>query len=151
MNFLVDLICQLLNFPVLLVLFDSSTVMRTTTRYTYISELLRRRCQRFFFLARIRASYSGWEFFASFDQTTSGKTVWNGHELGLGYAEKATPDPSLRIKYNLFLYSCLYFYVLTSILNFSYKVFKSFVKCKRVSKLAVIYTPSLRFLWTDQG
>ena len=37
-----------------------------------------------------------------------------------------------------FQYSCLYFYVLTTILNFSYRVFKSFVICKTVSKLAVL-------------
>ena len=60
---------------------------------------------------------------------------------------KAITGPSLR-KYNLFLYLCLYFCVLTTILNFSYKVFKSFVICKTVSKLVVIYAPSLGRLWT---
>ena len=41
--------------------------------------------------------------------------------------------------------STIYFYIygLTTILNFSYKVFKSFVICKTVSKLALIYAPSL--------
>ena len=46
--------------------------------------------------------------------------------------------------------STIYFYIhayistfLTTVLNFSYKVSKSFVICKTVSKLAVIYAPSL--------
>ena len=75
----------------------------------------------------------------------------NGHELSPGYTEKATTGPVLR-KYNLFLYSCLYFYAffvkLTTVLNFSYKVFKSFVICK--TRLAVIYAPSLGCLWQGQ-
>ena len=37
----------------------------------------------------------------------------------------------------------IYLYVLTTILNFSCEVFNSFVICKTVSKLAVIYAPSL--------
>ena len=49
-----------------------------------------------------------------------------------------------------FPYSCIYFYVLTTTMNFSYKVFKSFVICKRVSKLAVIYAPSLGRLWCGE-
>ena len=59
--------------------------------------------------------------------------------------EKATTGPSLG-KYNLFLYLCLYFFGLTTILNFSYKEFKSFVICKTVSKLVVIYAPSFGHL-----
>ena len=47
-------------------------------------------------------------------------------ELRPGYTEKAITGPSL-CKYNLFLYLCLYFYGLTTILNFLLKVFKSFV------------------------
>ena len=37
--------------------------------------------------------------------------------------------------------------MLTTILNFSYKVFKSFVICKTVSKLKVTYAPSMGRLW----
>ena len=57
------------------------------------------------------------------------------NEFSPGYREQATTDPSSR-KHNLFLYSCLYFYVLTAILNFS-------------SKLAVIYAPSLGCQWAS--
>ena len=66
-----------------------------------------------------------------------------------GYTEKVTTKPSLR-KWNLFLYLCLYFCVVTTILNFSYKVlkvYKLFVICKTVSKHAVIHAPSLDRLW----
>ena len=63
------------------------------------------------------------------------KTSSNGHELSPGYTEKATTGPSLR-KLCLFLSSFLY----------SYKVFKSFVICKTVSKIAVIYAPRLGHL-----
>ena len=52
--------------------------------------------------------------------------------------KKASTWPSLR-KYKLLLYLCPYFFVLTVILNLSYKVFKSFIICKTVSKLTVIY------------
>ena len=58
-----------------------------------------------------------------------------------GSTEKQTTDLRSN-KFNLFLYSCLYFYLLTTILNFSYKVFKSFL-----TKLVVIYAPSLGRLW----
>ena len=61
-----------------------------------------------------------------------------------GYTENETTNLSLR-KWNTFLYSCLYFYVLTTI--FSYKVYKSFVICKTASKHVVIYAPSLGRLW----
>ena len=54
-------------------------------------------------------------------------------------------------KYNLFPYSCLYFYVLTTILNFSYNaVFKSVVICKTVSNLAVVYALSFSRLYLVQ-
>ena len=43
-----------------------------------------------------------------------------------------------------------YFYVSITILNFSYKVFKSFVIVKTVEKLAVIYSPSLGLLWKTE-
>ena len=68
------------------------------------------------------------------------------YKMAMNWAQvtqkKTTTDPSSR-KYNLVLYSCLYFYVLTTILNFSCKVFKSFLICKTISKLVVIYSPSL--------
>ena len=38
-------------------------------------------------------------------------------------------------------YICTFFK--TTILNFSYKVLKSFVMCKAVSKLVVIYAPTI--------
>ena len=66
-------------------------------------------------------------------RTNSAKPYKN--EFSPGYREQATTDPSSR-KHNLFLYSCLYFYVLTAILNFS-------------SKLAVIYAPSLGCQWAS--
>ena len=83
------------------------------------------------------------------EQTTSRKTVLKLHELSPGYTEKVTTNPSLR-KWNLFLYLCLYFCVVTTILNFSYKVlkvYKLFVICKTVSKHAVIHATSLDRLW----
>ena len=58
----------------------------------------------------------------------------------IDYAESLSPV-SLR-KYNLFLFF--------SKLNFSYKVFKSFVICRTLSKLAVIYAPSLRRVCSDR-
>ena len=58
----------------------------------------------------------------------------------IDYPESLSPV-SLR-KYNLFLFF--------SKLNFSYKVFKSFVICRTLSKLAVIYAPSLRRLCSDR-
>ena len=73
------------------------------------------------------------------------------YKMAMNWAQvtqkKQHTDPSLG-KCNLFLYLCLYVYVLTAILNFSYKFFKSFVICKTVSKLAVIYAPSLGPLWS---
>ena len=69
------------------------------------------------------------------------KTVQKGQELSPGYSEKATTDPNLR-KYNLFLYLCLYFYVLTTIIEF---LEQSIMLTE--SKLAVIYAPSLGCLW----
>ena len=66
--------------------------------------------------------------FASCRKTTPNKQrASKPYKMAMNWAqvtrtEKATTGPSLR-KYNLFLYSsCLYFYVLTTILNFSYKV-----------------------------
>ena len=56
-------------------------------------------------------------------RTMKRKTVKSGHELSIGYTEKAGTNPSLR-KWILFLYLCLYFYVLTTTLNFSKKVYK---------------------------
>ena len=43
------------------------------------------------------------------------------------------------------------FLLLTTIFNFSYKVFNSFVICKTVSKLVVIYAPSSGRLCIDKG
>ena len=63
------------------------------------------------------------------------------------FQRKSTATGPSSRKYNLYLFSYLYFYVLTTILNFSYNVFKSFVMCKTVSKLVVIYAPSLGRLW----
>ena len=57
--------------------------------------------------------------------------------------QKNQQQTQVSLNYNLFLYLGLYFYVWTTILNFSYKVFKSFIICKPVSKLAVIYASSL--------
>ena len=75
-------------------------------------------------------------------KTACSKTRQNGHELNPIYTEKATTNPSIR-KWNLFLYLCLDYYVLTAILNFSYKVFTSFTTCKTIPKIAVIYAPNL--------
>ena len=69
---------------------------------------------------------------------------WAGEKLSHGYTEKATTVPSL-CKCRFILYLCLYFYILTTILSFSCKIYKSFVLCKTVSKHAVIYAPNLRY------
>ena len=47
----------------------------------------------------------------------------------------------------IILYLCLYFYVLTTILNCHTKSNKPFVICKTVSKHAVIYARRLGHLW----
>ena len=58
-------------------------------------------------------------------------------------AQKKAQQAQVYVSTIFFPYSCIYFYVLTTIMNFSYKVFKSFVICKTVSKFAVIHAPSL--------
>ena len=73
----------------------------------------------------------------------------NGHELSPGYTERVTIILRLR-KWNIFLYRCLYFFVLTTIWNLSYKVYNSFGICKTVSWHAVINGPSLGDLWCNE-
>ena len=58
----------------------------------------------------------------------------------VSWAHARLPRTESLQKYNLFLYLCLYFYVLTAILNFSYKFFKSFV----ISKTGVETRGNLR-------
>ena len=74
-------------------------------------------------------------------QATRSHRRSRANSFSLGYTEKVTKTPSLS-KWNLFPGLYLYFYVLTIILNFSFKVYKSFLICKTVSKHAVIYAPN---------
>ena len=68
------------------------------------------------------------------------------YKKAMNWAQIAQKKQQQAQVYESKIYLCLYFYVLTDILNFSYKFFKSFVICKTVSKLAVIYAPSLGHL-----
>ena len=74
-------------------------------------------------------------------QATRSHRRSRANSFSLGCTEKVTKNPSLS-KWNLFPGLYLYFYVLTIILNFSFKVYKSFLICKTVSKHAVIYAPN---------